>query len=65
MKNCTFTYEIILKIHNTGLPTDRPVLEALLLDDLEKTTHQLKQLSTIVSSQNEELREKIDRYLDV
>ena len=48
---------------DTGLPTDRPVLEALLLDDLEKATHQLKQLSTIVSSQNEELREKIDRFV--
>ena len=48
---------------STGLPTDRPVLEALLLDDLEKATHQLKQLSTIVSSQNEELREKIDRFV--
>ena len=39
----------------------KAALEELLLVDLERTAHQLQQTATVISTQNEELKEMIGR----
>ena len=46
---------------HVGLPVGKAAQEELLLDDLERTAHQLQQTATVISTQNDELKEKIDR----